>query len=68
MDTYTTTQGQTWDMVAKEVYNDELKTDVLMQNNPKYIDIFVFSAGTILNVPLIEESESIELPPWRQEE
>ena len=61
---YKTIQGQTWDQIAKEVYGSELKADVLMAANPKQLDIFIFPAGVLLEVPEIEES-SMNLPPWR---
>ncbi len=63
--TYTTMQGQTWDQIAKEVYGNELYADVLMEANPKQLDIFIFSAGTVLTVPEAPEEEK-ELPLWRK--
>ena len=37
-----------------------------MANNYRYLDILVFSAGTVLNTPGIPWYEdSDELPPWR---
>lgn len=65
---YTTRQNQTWDVIAKEVYGDEKYTEQLMKNNLDKIDIFVFSAGTVLNTPEIEtqQKEDINLPEWRR--
>lgn len=64
---YTTRQNQTWDVIAKEVYGDEKYTEQLMKNNLDKIDIFVFSAGTVLSTPEIEtqQKEDINLPEWR---
>ena len=36
-----------------------------MQNNYAYLDILVFSSGTILNTPALPEELDGELPPWR---
>lgn len=34
---YTTKSGDTWDLIALNVYGSELKADWLMQNNPRYM-------------------------------
>ena len=64
---YTTRQGQTWDMIAKEVYGSETYTGYLMQNNTDKLDIFLFSAGTELHIPDVPEKETDAgmLPDWR---
>lgn len=62
---YKTVQGQTWDMIAKDVYGKEEYADVLMEANPKLLDTFIFSAGTVLNTTEIG-TETKELPPWRK--
>lgn len=64
MDEYITTQGQTWDMIAKEVYGDESYTSFLMENNPKALDYFVFPSGVTLMIPEKPEEED-EMPDWR---
>lgn len=61
---YKTVQGDTWDIVAKNVYGNELLAGFIMQANYKHIDIVVFSAGTELNTPDYEEVDD-ELPEWR---
>lgn len=69
MDFYITKQGDTWDKIAFVVYQDELKADILIDNNPDLLDIFVFSAGVVVYVPELEEEEDIEdAPDWREEE
>ena len=42
MNTYTTIQGDTWDLIAKKVYGDEKKLDVLMEYNFPVLDYTVF--------------------------
>ena len=61
---YKTIQGQTWDQIAREVYGSELKADVLMAANQKQLDVFIFPAGVLLDVPELEERNP-NLPPWR---
>lgn len=66
--TYTTIQGETWDAIAFKVYGSETCATYLMENNYRYLDILVFSAGTVLLIPELPESKRSELPPWRIEE
>lgn len=64
--TYTTIQGETWDEIAYKVYGGEEYAAFLMANNYPFLDVLVFSAGTVLNTPGITwYEESDELPPWR---
>lgn len=62
--TYTTSQGQTWDEIALEVYGDEVYAGYLMENNFEQLDILIFSSGTILYTPELEEEYESETPPW----
>lgn len=55
-----------WDGIAKEVYGDEMKADILMQANPDYLRTIIFSAGTELSCPEITFGSDISLPAWRQ--
>lgn len=64
--TYTTKQGDTWDMIAYRVYGDVKYTGWLMQNNFPHLDVFVFGAGVILQTPELPESEQLaNMPIWR---
>ena len=63
--TYTTIQGETWDNKALKVYGEERHADYLMQNNFEYLDVLVFSAGTVLKTPALPEELDGDLPPWR---
>ena len=64
MNNYTTIQGDTWDMIAKRVYDDESYTQLLMEANPQLLDYFVFPEGIVVAVPEKPEENS-ELPDWR---
>lgn len=64
--TYTTKQGDTWDLIAFRVYGDVKYTGWLMQNNFPHLDIFVFDAGVVLQTPELPESEKMaDVPIWR---
>lgn len=64
--TYTTKQGDTWDLIAFRVYGDMKYTGWLMQNNFPHLDIFVFDAGVVLQTPELPESEQLAgAPVWR---
>ena len=42
---YITKSGDTWDMIAKEVYGSEYHADVLMAANAAHIETFIFQPG-----------------------
>lgn len=65
MTTYTTVLGDAWDIIAKKVYGNEYDADKLMMANFHLLDTFIFSAGTIINVPDLEEKKNSNLPEWR---
>lgn len=62
---YTTMSGDTWDLIALNVYGSELKADWLMQHNPRYIHIVRFDSGTVLSTPALPAEKSGDLPPWK---
>lgn len=64
MKTYITKSGDTWDMIAKDVYGSETYTSLLMENNQNLIDYFVFPQGIMLNIVPIP-NETGNLPEWR---
>ena len=63
---YTTQSGDTFDMVALDFYNDEFLASELIRANPQYAGVLRFPAGVELNIPLLEETASQTLPPWRR--
>lgn len=63
---YTTLEGDTWDMIALDFYDDEFLIAPLMEHNPALAQYAVFPAGIELQVPLIEQSAASSLPPWRR--
>ena len=69
MSTYTTKQGDMWDSISFELYGDVCYTDVLINANIQHRDVYIFSAGAVLDVPEVEERVSADdLPPWKKAE
>ena len=64
--TYTTTQGDMWDLIAKRLYGDEASLNVLLEANQRYANIDVFPAGIVLEVPKYTAPVTSMLPPWRR--
>ena len=64
--TYTTVQGDCWDMMAKKVYGDEKYASYLMENNLKLLDTFMFKSGVVVNTPELKEEVAQTLPDWRK--
>lgn len=66
MNTYTTTQGDTWDMIAYKKMGSTDYTDQLISANLEYVGTLLFSAGVTLRLPEITEKVSGDLPPWKR--
>ena len=68
--TYTTSQGDLFDTIAKAQLGDEHYMHLLIEKNFKYRDISVFHSGIVLELPEITETESSQLnenlPPWKR--
>jgi len=62
---YVTLQGDTFDAIALDFYNDEIFADIIIQANPDYTNVILFDAGVELKVPVLEEKAASTLPPWR---
>ena len=63
---YTTKQGDTWDMIAKAVYDDEMNAQILWEANPRHLEIFIFPGGVQLACTELSVSEITGLPDWRK--
>ncbi|MFR8333704.1 MAG: phage tail protein [Oscillospiraceae bacterium] len=64
---YITKSGDTWDMIAKEVYGSEYHADVLMAANAAHIGDFYLQAGVELSTPALGKERNGLLPPWKYE-
>ena len=65
--TYTTSQGETWDVIAKRIWGEERLMHKLIEANPAYQETVFFSAGIVLTVPAVETpAKVLNLPPWKR--
>ena len=65
-DTYTSIQGDTWDMIAYKVYGEESAMVQLIEANNDLAHIAIFPAGVQVTCPTIVLEASHILPPWRR--
>ena len=65
MRTYTTIQCDMCDSIAYKVYGSEKYMGLLMTSNLQLLDVFIFSAGTVLSVPEVTIEEETDKPAWR---
>lgn len=63
--TYTTVQGDTWDLVSLAAYGNEKYVDILMQRNFPLLDYSVFPSGVVIAIPDLPERDENEYPDWR---
>lgn len=66
MTTYTTKQGDMWDLISYRLCGSNDQIVSLMQANPEHIKTYIFPAGVVLNVPELNSEESYVLPPWER--
>lgn len=66
VNTYTTSQGDTWDMISYKVYGNEKHIDALLQANLIHRNTIIFSANETLVIPKIEVLQHTMLPPWKR--
>lgn len=64
--TYTTMQGDMWDMIAYREMGSVDYVDDLMNANSSLLGYFSFPSGIVLTIPDIPESGASTLPPWKQ--
>lgn len=68
MGTYTTIQGDTWDLMAYKLYGHERYMKLLADANKPLVDYMVFPSGTVINVPEIPEGyDDSDTVFWRQD-
>ncbi len=63
---YETLQGDTFDMIALDFYNNEFLSSKIIEANPEQRTVLVFGAGIKLKVPVIEQQAASTLPPWKR--
>ena len=66
--THTTVQGDTFDALALEYYNDEKLASTIIQANLDHCSTLIFEAGVSLVIPDVSTVTYPEtLPPWRRD-
>jgi len=63
---YITMNGDTFDILALDAYNEETKAHLIIQANPEYSNVLIFDAGVKLKIPIIEVTAAATLPPWKR--
>lgn len=62
---YTTNEGDMFDMIALNFYNEEKMATTIIEANPDYADVVVFDADIELIIPIVQDTDGIETkPPW----
>jgi hypothetical protein len=64
--TYTTIAGDTWDIIAFNIWGDEFKMTDLQKANPDYLHVVMFDADVVLNVPEVETAAASMVAPWNR--
>ncbi len=65
--THTTSQGEMWDQLAKDLLGSELLMGQLIAANPTHADTVIFSAGVMLTVPDVSPQPTLfPKPPWAE--
>ena len=66
MTTYTTIQGDMWDLIAYKVYGQEAAMTILLEANKELKDIAVFPQGVKIVCPDYDAKAASILPPWKR--
>ena len=64
--TYTTIQGDTWDLNSFKLFGSEKYMKNLIEANWPLLETLVFSSGTVITVPDLPEESDEDAPFWRQ--
>lgn len=64
MNSYTTIQGDTWDLIAYRLWGSEYLLPLLLEANQKYRHVHVFDGGINLLVPSIDTTNYTARPAW----
>ena len=65
--TYKTEQGDTWDVLALDIYGSEKLAHVIQTANPRYLDVIYFPYGVTLFIPETPaQLSALPAPPWER--
>lgn len=64
---YRARYGDTFDLLAAQMYGDEGLCHHIIQANPRHMRTLVFRGGEVVRMPVLEKIETTESqPPWRR--
>ena len=64
---YVTLQGDTFDSIALDFYQNEHYATNIISLNPDCADYIILPAGITLKIPIISQEQAPDtLPPWRR--
>ena len=64
---YITSQSDTYDLIAYDLYGDEYRASDIVELNPEHSGVLVFEAGVEIKVPVYDDpTESARVAPWRR--
>lgn len=63
---YETLQGDTFDMIALDFYDNESYASLIIGANSEYRRVIIFDAGIMLKIPIIQKENVTTLPPWKR--
>ena len=66
MTTYTTVQGDRWDLIAYKTLGSENYMSKIIETNIHLRREFIFPAGIELIIPDVETPVDDNVPPWRR--
>lgn len=63
---YITSQGDTWDLIAKKTMGSEYYLTQLIEANPAHIETVIFPGNVRLFIPDVPAPVTDPLPPWKR--
>ncbi len=63
---YSTVQGDTWDVIAYKKLGSTDYTDQLISANLEHVGTLLFPTGITLRLPEITTKLSADIPPWKR--
>lgn len=63
---YMAVEGDTFDGIALQAYNNAHLASLLIQVNIRYAEMLRFEGGEIITIPIIDLVKSTRMPPWKR--
>lgn len=64
---YETQDGDTFDALALDMYNDEKMSHIIAEYNPDYCGTLIFEAGVTLYLPILSDEETKPQYQWEDD-